>query len=326
MVLKMVEKTSAVYPTLYHYTKYKSVMDILESNVLWANQYLSLNDLEEIKLFRKKVPDILKSKIRDLFNRKQKREIKNFESILEEEIKIITDCLYGATGHEFYITSFCGEHKDKYAKNNGLLSQWRGYGKDGGCVIVFDTLKIEEMLFKDCSKYEVFAHISDVVYDGDEQAYSEEFSENIKHIAEYGKELVESNFYPARYKNKKSADATKFLPSWINCITRFKHEGFQEEKEVRIVVHAIKILEEIKKQAIKDGKIIPPEWDIKHRMVEEKNVDYIELFSSLDMSSAIKKIIIGPHREKDSRADILRNYIKDKKYNIEVTVSKTPYV
>jgi hypothetical protein len=326
MVLKMVEKTSAVYPTLYHYTKYQSITDILESNILWANKYLSLNDLEEIKLFRKKVPDILKPEISCLFNREQRREIKNFKSILEEEIKIITDCLYGATGHEIYITSFCGEHKDEYPKNNGFLSQWRGYGKDGGCVIVFDTLKLEEMLIKDCSKYGAYAHISDVVYDGDEQSYSHEFSENIKHIAQYGKELVESNFYPERYKKKKYPDAKEFLPSWIQCITRFKHEGFQEEKEVRVVVEAMKASEEIKKQIIKEGKAIPLEWDIKHRIVEEKEVDYIELFSSLDMRSAIKKIIIGPHKEKDSRADILRRYIKDRKYNIEVTVSETPYV
>ncbi len=32
------------------------------------------------------------------------------------------------------------------AQNDGLLSQWRGYGKDGGYALVFDSQKLEEAL------------------------------------------------------------------------------------------------------------------------------------------------------------------------------------
>jgi hypothetical protein len=53
--------------------------------------------------------------------------------------------MYESVGQNFYVTCFCGESDDEYVNQNGLLSQWRGYG-DGGFAIVFDTRGIEELL------------------------------------------------------------------------------------------------------------------------------------------------------------------------------------
>lgn len=46
-----------------------------------------------------------------------------------------------------YIASFCGHSKDQaYERENGLLSQWRGYGGHGGYCIVFDTEGVDRLL------------------------------------------------------------------------------------------------------------------------------------------------------------------------------------
>src|ERR1700730_14072258 len=48
---------------------------------------------------------------------------------------------------DIYVTSFCTHANDPYAKERGLLSQWRGYGgEDGGYCIVFDTVALIELL------------------------------------------------------------------------------------------------------------------------------------------------------------------------------------
>lgn len=55
---------------------------------------------------------------------------------------------------------------------------------------------------------------------------------------------------------------------------------------------------------------------------------YVELFNSPDIVLPIEKIIVGPHKNKEKRADRLRLILKNvlKKENIDVTVSDIPYI
>ncbi len=54
---------------------------------------------------------------------------------------------------EPYITSFCAAESGS-EHDHGLLSQWRGYGGDGGYVIGFHTLGIEKLLEKEVGKWQ----------------------------------------------------------------------------------------------------------------------------------------------------------------------------
>ncbi len=48
---------------------------------------------------------------------------------------------------EPYICSFCNHAGDnEYERNNGLLSQWRGYGGEGRFALVFDTSGLDRLL------------------------------------------------------------------------------------------------------------------------------------------------------------------------------------
>jgi hypothetical protein len=212
--------------------------------------------------------------------------------------------MYTATGDEIYITSFCGEHKEEYEKKNGLLSQWRGYGSDdGGCIVVFDTLSLEELLDSEIKNHNCrSAHISDVVYDNDEQKFTEEFTEHTRHLGEYLGELVKCRVYDSNLEQWEKVDASKALPSWINCITRFKHRGFKEENEIRIVVDAA-----FADEKTETGSTKLPDWKRKQRKRVlggvETEATYIELLSAPDIKLPIKQIIIGPHKNKFERLE-----------------------
>jgi len=59
---------------------------------------------------------------------------------------------------EPFITSFCSheddDHTDReYKLANGLLSQWRAYGRKDGCAIVFDAERAERLLRDEGGRY-----------------------------------------------------------------------------------------------------------------------------------------------------------------------------
>lgn len=69
--------------------------------------------------------------------------------------------------------------------------------------------------------------MGDVVYEGDKEAFQEEFSEIIEISKELFLKLLDS-------ENK--FDAAKAFDPFINSVARYKHQGFKEEREVRFVV------------------------------------------------------------------------------------------
>ncbi len=65
----------------------------------------------------------------------------------------------------------------------------------------------------------------------------------------------------------------------------------------------------------------------KVRRFRDKNgiiTPFIELFSSLNKPLPIEKIIVGPHKDKEVRADGLKAMLKNT--DIEVTVSEIPFI
>jgi hypothetical protein len=111
---------------------------------------------------------------------------------------------------------------------------------------------------------------------------------------------------------------------FIHCISRYKHCGFKEENEVRVVLLPTVITQELLTLASRDGVIYKPEKERKFRNKNGQLVPYIELFNSIDLELPIERIIVGPHKEKDARAAALRVMLRNTK--IEITCSDIPFV
>ena len=60
-----------------------------------------------------------------------------------------------------------------------------------------------------------------------------------------------------------------------------------------------------------DGSTLKSEKDRKFRDKNGQMVPYIDLFNSAEIELPIKRIIVGPHKEKEARAAALRDMIRN---------------
>jgi len=172
-------KVSEVYKKLFHYTTWDGLIGILDSKNMWATNYKSLNDYSEINLFRDKLVSLVLPYSNEIVKKLLKKFPKSInginkkggiEKVIRHEAELLVDAHYSALGDDIYILSFCGEHSSDAINENGLLSQWRGYGSGGGAAIIFDTEKLEKILDQESIRYEYSAmYIADVVYSDDEK-------------------------------------------------------------------------------------------------------------------------------------------------------------
>jgi hypothetical protein len=314
---------------LYHYTTWGGLKGILQTQSLWATNYKFLNDYSEIVLFRDKLVSLIYPTVLEGYEQliRSKPSLKGkileqggLDHIVQHDAEVLIDSQYRALGSEIYILSFCGEPEKRSVADNGLLSQWRGYGSGGGAALVFDTEKLEEILAKEAMSYEYSAVlIADLIYSDDKRKLKEELSNDIKILADNAKQF----FNHENVSNEEEIDSSKGYTPFVSCISRYKHFGFSEEKEVRVVALPTLIDDEIIKLAKADGTTLKPEKVRKFRLNNEQRVPFIELFDSADIKLPIGKIIIGPHKNKEAREAELRDLLS--KTNIEIVCSEIPY-
>ena len=168
-------KLLAEHPGLHHYTKYAGLKGIIETNALRATHYRKLNDSMEINLIRQPLAEALGLRFMNVLRRRQSnREIAQaIEKAggLEVAARVAAEDLVNSfyqvsferrdsfSFAEPYITSFCTHADWPYERENGLLSQWRGYGGAGGYCLVFDTAKLAERLGREFDGH-YYVHIS----------------------------------------------------------------------------------------------------------------------------------------------------------------------
>jgi len=275
-------KVSEKYSKLYHYTTWEGLLGILQTQTLWATHYRFLNDYSELVLLRDKligfVSPIVKEQYGELVEqcqdvRKDINRMGGMDRVVLHDTEVFVDGAYKATGEEIYIVSFCGEDKNSYVNSNGLLSQWRGYGAGGGIALLFDTKKLEEIMQKEAERYAYnFAYIADVVYSDDEEKFKKEIRSDMNNIAAFAREC----FHNIKLKKQEAPDGTKACYSFTGCIGRYKHQGFKEENEVRIVCSPMIQNEENLRLAKKKDSTLKPEKkrkfdDLANRLKETDN-------------------------------------------------------
>jgi hypothetical protein len=323
-------QTSEVYEKLYHYTTWAGLLGILNNKTLWATHYKFLSDYSEIVLIRDKLISWILPHVREQYKtlihqsphiQRKINQQGGLDQVIQYDTEVFVDAQYRAIGHDIYILSFCGQHENPRINSNGLLSQWRGYGAGGGFALVFNTQKMEEILEIERERFQYNTmHISDLVYSDDEDKLKEELSEDLSIIANDVKRV----FDDTRLSEKEKGTVLEGYQSFVNCISRYKHCGFSEENEVRVVVLPTALDQEFLELASSEGHALKPEKERKFRNKNGELVPYIELFDSIDIELPIERIIVGPHKEKEARAAALRVMLRNTK--IEITCSDIPYI
>jgi hypothetical protein len=310
---------------LFHYTNSAGLIGILENQSLHATHYKYSNDDMEIAAIR----PVLKNYAASAFRRSLghvEHEGSPDEIALHCADKFIDD-IYAVTfgaphrKHKFfepYITSFCG-HTGRYERDNGLLSMWRGYGRESGYAIVFDTVALVGLLKSETELHNYdLASLGDVVYANDEAELKSEFP-NL--------EAAISNAVLA-VNGGQSDQLEALFSEFATSASRYKHQGFQEEQEVRLIISP---RDRSLTQTIKTNH---PTYIDPHQQKRQKTIlfkqnlaAYLDVFRDLDSRSLpIHTIIVGPHTDKERRRERLIKYLELKGLPIEVRCSETPFV
>jgi len=321
------------YPELLHYTTEQGLRGILAGGCFWASHASHLNDAEELThFFDARLYDIAYAAILKhaqsvpKSSRKQRalQQGGGYQAIARSNAQRITAILRKATigFHNPYVLSLSAPTNERVA-SSGLLSQWRGYGGDGGYALVLETTEFDRLLKSEGHKYHYqFAQWGDVYYYADtspQQPASEE-------VEQYESTVRRGVLALVTGKPPETVPELYDAITSLSCL--YKHWGFAEEHEVRVV--AIPASPDIDAQAAKMDLL----KQVRHSRTflrGEVQVPYIELFKDLEPSHTctrlpIKRVIVGPHRAKHERADLVRALLSEHGYTAEVTCSEIPYL
>ncbi|CUA82423.1 Protein of unknown function (DUF2971) [Gulbenkiania indica] len=322
------------YPTLWHYTTATGLDGILSSGELWATNIRYLNDEEEMNgFFKHKFPVLLE----DAVDRgiAQVIETPRGQAMLEhtgsvEGIKreflhgFNTSLIQVTLALEVYVTSFCYAPPGVESVN-GLLSQWRGYGIDGGYAIIFDTQKLFELCEKEQEKYKhAFMNFSDVDYhQADWQTNSHRHEETIE-----WEQSVRKVISDVVVEGDLQTKAEQLFVPIVAQAVRHKHVGFQEEREVRIAT--VRLPKKLLTDAANMGMDIPPPKKVSFYNRSGLPVPYISLFDGIPREEKtplpIKEIVVGPHRDKVRRKQSVEMLLEEIGLDVPVRVSEIPYL
>jgi hypothetical protein len=267
---------------LFHYTNAEALRCILTSKALWATHFRSLNDASEFS-HGKEIVDVLMAAAVGAASGGERGFLERARPLLEaasNDEKL-----------EPYVVSFCRD-------NGNRLSQWRAYGDGGaGFAIGFGYRRLR--------KHFGSVRVLPCVYD--ERLQQKILSQTVE---EYGRAVQAAvSKWPALANPIEGFCRCNFISLLLAYFALFKHPGFEEEREWRLVAR------------LYDRALIR-----KFRTGRFGIIPYIELTSPRGNNLPIAKICQGPTADPVSAKYSLDMILRDRKYaGVKVDVSKIPF-
>jgi hypothetical protein len=319
-------------PDLFHYTSLDGLRGIIASQQLWATHYADLNDSSEvvhIRLYlREAIIRLVKNRIigaqflrgrsfKGVATMDWKGEPQQITEGIDQAARELADyCLrymYFTVENDartFFLTSFCSHPVNSYEYENGLLSQWRGYGSGGGYCIVFDGAKLWDMLR---SEYDSAAYFSISL---DRVEYATRDFESTNTWKELAKAICD--YLDLVFLEETTVPATASAV-FLRRACFLKHQGFSEEQEVRIV--AMPTPKSLRKVLKMRGLAVPPLKRVCSAMTSRRR-RHIRLFEDVHRELPIKKVIVGPSTDMRTRISEAQQICE----KIKVVGSNTPFI
>lgn len=227
---------------LFHYTTGSGLLGILKTNELWSTAYYCANDESELRAGKDILTRVFRNKTDELIRTGDQRvnvfrsrgvDVRDCADQFEKTILSFALHVLGV-----YITCFCKPQSEEDF-HHGLLSQWRGYGIDGGYAIQFSRVKLEkyiELVREDIgAQYE----IQDVHYSPENPLKDEVLKHSSAFIDAYLQHLdtlVELNFNQETFQNPIANLLGGPLESLLDYFIHTKSAHFAEERECRMSV------------------------------------------------------------------------------------------
>lgn len=265
---------------LTHYTDLGGLKGIIENNELWLSHAAFLNDPQELEHGVEQTKKVLNN----LLDGKARGPTATARQ------KLITDIVADMENFErpaAYIACFC--------QRSDILSQWRGYASRQGVSITFRMSGLRSC-FSDLD-----AELLQVAYG---------ITEAKRHlstaIAENFPDIVDDIDYMFGTE-KDDAIRRKFKDLLTTLVPRFKHYGFREEQEWRLVVRN------------------PPTDKLKFRPRGQMMLPYLDLKSKKE-KLPISAVRIGPGVNDEAVQKSIQFFLETRGYDPDlVDTSSTPY-
>jgi hypothetical protein len=337
------------HPELYHYTTVAGFRGIIESRSIWGTEYKTLNDSTEIRYSQEALAAPLSRHLKKSLQSKRfarasvRRRIEaagDLHLVARRLAEAVLATLHDAAfeAHEEascivpamatpYITSFCSHAlDDEYTAANGLLSQWRGYGGDGGLCIVFDTMGLLQLLEAESQKYFfAYLNLNEALY-FDPANWLEDFASELFHQCDEVAEFLVRNELGSPPRQFRQDDPSESFVRYVALAARIKHRAFREEREVRVISCPMNemapetYVEEFR-TSFAAAKAALPAMHFKPSRIGLSNKRYIALFEGQSAPLPIKRVVVGPSRIQSKTAYVARQLLP----GIPVTLSETPF-
>jgi hypothetical protein len=335
---------------LHHYTTIEGLNGIYLTNTIWATHFKYLNDASEFSILHGLLVENIRKELEVLGRTLQPNP--SFADFVNKTSKSIPefakDHAYGVVDSMYdwdvadavqnftpkpaedapYVASFCVHSMDdEYTRQNGLLSQWRGYTGTTKYCIVFDAQQMAALLRAEAQRHLWRLITFDrVQYAGEGYRSSETFEA----LAAFGvRTVLETLFGKSVLIPIEKTDGFELLKrfglenSILSCAATTKHQSFSEEREFRVV--AVRAGPQTIKRAKAKGQVIPNQL-VKEMHTREWNgikVPYIALFDKIGRHLPISRIIVGPSLRQEDNSQMIRRIIPE---SIPVVRSQIPFV
>lgn len=311
---------------LFHYTDIRGLYGILEEEKLWATHVGYLNDSREFTLGMELIdkqleleslppaglrsisvptPSDMMAALSHATARGLQQNFRTLSEVVRKELGPFVACL-SAAGNQ--------------------LSQWRGYGAGGGYAICFEASALQQHLRKYAPDVEPVYEgvhalpirkrdLGRVIYYPTEPdrpvevealpLIDERITSLIKNFRSRMDDIFVHRHPPPEHLDRElQALLGPDMVDLLSLATRFKHDGFEEEKECRIVTFC------------------PPEFFSPSEigLIPRVEIDF--------PPSCVRGIRIGPGQHMATRESSVRAYLhkhKDRYSHVEVSRSDIPF-
>lgn len=304
---------------LYHYTSFYAFKSIICSQVLRATHFWGSNDKTEFVHVSKPMREALARVIERIANGPQSdprlRDAIDLygdtHKFVQCQVKIILEAAFDPEQQSTprrgmsppFLSCFCDHSQDnRYTRENGLLSMWREYARNG-VALVFDREKLQGCLDREREGFKYLGHgqLLKVAYGLDDDVFEQRFDKFVAHL--------KSNALKYLVDHKTDEDFHRLL---LEAAAGYKHRAFEEEREVRIALSP-------HTQHWEKGD----DRKLKQTKVNNDGRKYIEIFGGTE-KLPITKVIVGPHKYQDARVSNARELLTSYP-DARVVPSRTPY-
>jgi len=305
---------------LFHYTTANGLIGILGTGEIWGTAYYCANDESELAAGKGVLAPLFRSTTYKLIEANDPRaltfarrgvDIREYADHFEEHIAGMTLSSLCA-----YITCFC-KPTSKEDFYHGLLSQWRGYGSDGGYALHFSRKKllaaIESANKADGLNYD----LQDVHYTVENPMKAEVLRHTDAFVRAYMSfldELVE----PLDSSKRTMRSPIAGLPggpleAFLDYLVYTKNEHFGEERECRLSLIQL---------VSASASCLPVQYFNRGGLLVPYTKTPRSSFNGLD---CVEWIVIGPGPRMGARFKSVSQLVRQSGREIKVRASHIPF-